>query len=143
MKSDNEMQQAMYTIEHYKSQVENLTRQRQMVMMSMEEHMRARVTITDYSKQKDGHEILVPAGANTFIFAKSMRPEKVLIGIGGDVVIEDSADGAVAKLDEVITLLEDADKRIIQRITDIESQMNELSCEVEKEMGQDHSRHRH
>jgi len=134
MKNETELQQALYVIERYRAQAESLARQRQMVMLTMEEHMRAKITLCEYEKQGEGREILVPAGANTFLYAKAMRPEKVLIGIGSDVVIEDTAAGAVQKLDDSIKTLEDADKRLTSRINDIENQMAELSAEVEDEM---------
>jgi len=106
----------------------------------MEEHMRARLTITEYSKSAEGHDILVPIGANTFTFAKASRSDKVLIGIGGDVIIEDTAGGAMEKLDSTIKILEDADKRIAGRIAEMERQMVELNSEVERAVAQQGSK---
>jgi prefoldin alpha subunit len=134
MKNDSALEQALYAMEQFKHQVENLSRQRQVVMMSMEEHMRARLTLSEYGKSSDGHELLVPVGANTFLFARAARPDKVLIGIGGDVVIEDTAAGASEKLDSTIKLLEEADRRIAGRIIELENQIMVLNAEVERGM---------
>ena len=134
MKNEEQLGQAFYALEQYKGQIENLSRQRQMVMLSLEEHMRAKITLSEWSKQKEGHEMLMPIGANTFLYAKAASPDKALIGIGGDVVMEDSSSGAMDKLEDVIKILEDADKKIIARISEIEKQSAELSAEVEGEM---------
>ena len=142
MKNEQELGQALYVLEQYKAQAENLSRQRQMVMMSLEEHMRAKLTLSECSAAKEGTEILVPVGANAFITAKSQSPERVLIGIGADVIIEDSTKGAVEKLEESIRMLEDADKRICARIADIEQQSELLSAELEQEMGRSGGRAR-
>jgi prefoldin alpha subunit len=135
MSSEQEMSQALYVLEQYKAQAENLSRQRQMVMISLEEHMRAKLTITECAATKEGTEMLVPVGANAFLFAKVHTPDTVLLGIGADVIIEDSPNGAVEKLDESIRMLEDADKRICARIAEIEQQSAALSAELEREMG--------
>lgn len=143
MMEEKDVEQAMYTIEQLKQQVENMNRQRQMIMISLEEHMRARLTLGENSKETSDHEILVPLGANTFMYAKTTNNEKVLIGIGADVVIEDTVPSAMEKLDTTIKLLEDTDKRIATRITDMENQIIELNSGVEQAVVQAEKKHHH
>ncbi|MCX8176560.1 MAG: hypothetical protein N3E48_04960 [Candidatus Bathyarchaeota archaeon] len=45
-------------------------------------------TIQNLEKLKVGDELLVPTGANSYTIAKIANVERILVGVGGGVVIE-------------------------------------------------------
>lgn len=57
---------------------------------------------------KSGSEILVPIGSDSFINAKLARPDRVLTGLGAEVVAERSAEDAVKLLESQLAELEKA-----------------------------------
>jgi len=65
----------MAVLDQYREQIEALAQQQEIVRISLEEHMRARETLTRYREAGKGAEVLVPVGANSFLVAiEGRRP---------------------------------------------------------------------
>ncbi len=69
-------------------------------------------------------DVLVPIGGGVFIEVSAKPPEKLLVSIGADVMIEKTKDGAVSFLEERIKELENA-------ISNLEGQKAELAKRIE------------
>jgi prefoldin alpha subunit len=101
--------------------------------MSLEEHMRAKETISRFSKTSAGEKLLVPVGANCFVFASVENREDVIVGLGSDVMIMDSAEGAVAKLDNRIKEMADSEEELAKRMADLDGEITKLTEIVQTE----------
>ncbi len=69
-------------------------------------------------------DVLVPIGGGVFIEVSAKPPDKLLVSIGADVMIEETKDGAVSFLEERIKELENA-------ISNLEGQKAELAKRIE------------
>ena len=69
-------------------------------------------------------DVLVPIGGGVFIEVSAKPPDKLLVSIGADVMIEKTKDGAVSFLEERIKELENA-------ISNLEGQKAELAKRIE------------
>ncbi|MFQ5553317.1 MAG: hypothetical protein ACE5EW_06330, partial [Thermoplasmata archaeon] len=64
------LQQAVAALENTRAQLDALTRQEEALRYSLQEYTRARDTMAEYKDAPVGTEILVPIGANSFLFAQ-------------------------------------------------------------------------
>ena len=89
-----ELQKLMAESEEYKKRMEDVSRQIQLIGATQTE-LKSTITALDALKEnKSGTEILVPLGSNSFIRAELKDTEKVLIGVGANISLEKTTDGA-------------------------------------------------
>ena len=91
-------------------------------------------TIENIRKGEGKEEILVPVGSRTFIKAKLVDPNKVIIHLGADVAAEKTLDDAQKlleeRLGEVQEVLNERRKlldQVIAKLGDMQNQLNQLS----------------
>ena len=134
--ASDELQTAVAEYETLRAQLEALTQQNELLRMSLEEHMRAKETMKRFQQGGEGAEILVPIGANSFLFAQIKDPDKAIIGIGSDLTIEEDMDTAVKRLEGQITQIESALNAIAERIVEFSQKVEEKSGLVRELYGQ-------
>ncbi|MEE9116917.1 MAG: prefoldin subunit alpha [Thermoplasmata archaeon] len=128
---NEEFQKAATEYELFRSQLEALAQQNELLTMSLEEHMRAKETMTRFQEGGKGSEILVPVGANSFLFAKIKEPDKAIVGIGSDLTVEEDMGRAIKRLDGKIEDLNSALKSLAEKMVEI-SQKSEQKSEIVK-----------
>src|SRR3989304_6106493 len=105
----------MAVLDQYRSQLEALLQQQEIIRISLEEHMRARETLLRYQKAGAGAEVLMPVGANSFVVAEVRDPERAFVGIGSDLIVHDAIPAQLARLDARIKSISEAANAIGQR----------------------------
>lgn len=131
--NEQEMRQAMGTMEAYKSQLEAMNEQGQLLQMSLEDYSRAKDTLEAISKGQPGDEVLMPVGGSSYVYATIARNDRVLVGAGTSVSIEKPIEDAVATVDARIGELMDALKKVGESRTVIEAKMQQLSQMLQQE----------
>ncbi len=132
--NEQELRQAMSTLELFRAQLESIAENQQLIQISLEELGRARETLNQYRNAKEGDELLVPIGGNSFVFAKVATNAKAIVGIGTGISVEKSMDEAVTTMDERSKELMDTMNKLNERRVAIEDQANVLSQAVQQEM---------
>lgn len=135
MESD-ELQSAVAEYEALRAQLEALAQQNELLRMSLEEHVRAKETMTRFQKGGEGAEILVPVGANSFLFAQIKDPDKAIIGIGSDLTVEEDMNTAVKRLEGQIEEIESTLKALAERMVEFSQKVEEKSGLVRELYGQ-------
>lgn len=125
--ANEEFQQAATEYEMFRSQLEALAQQNELLTMSLEEHMRAKETMTRFQEGGKGSEILVPVGANSFLFAEIKVPDRAIVGIGSDLTVEEDMGEAVKRLDGKIEDLNTALKSLAEKIVEVSQKAEEKS----------------
>src|SRR5436309_12707707 len=97
--SETDLRRAVTILDQYRAQLESLQRQQEVLSLSLEELMRAKETLSRFQKAGKEAEILVPVGANAFVFGQVADASRALIGIGSDVVLKEPIPKAVERLD--------------------------------------------
>lgn len=118
--SEKELQQAVATLELYKLQLDNYLRKQELIRLSLEEFIRARETLNSYKNENEGANILLPIGANSFLFAKAASPDKTISSIGSGISVEEPIDKAIEKFDKRIDEIRAADKAVAEKISKLE-----------------------
>ena len=129
--SEEELRRAVSILDTYRAQLEAIGKQSEMVRLSLEEFRRARETIRQYAEGGAAKEILVPIGANSFVRAASADPGKVLVGIGSDLVAEDSAENAAKRLESRIESLEQASQALAAKGEEVHARAEAQGAAVE------------
>jgi prefoldin alpha subunit len=130
--NEEEMRQAIGTIEYYKAQLESLTEQQQIIHYSLEENLRAVETLKEIGHCQTDSEILVPVGGSSFVYARVASNEKVLVGLGSGVSVEKDIDDALQTLDARVEELRESAGRIDERRSRIEQEHAKLSQMVQE-----------
>ncbi|OPY27728.1 MAG: Prefoldin subunit alpha [Methanomassiliicoccales archaeon PtaU1.Bin030] len=132
--NEQELRQAMSTLELFRAQLESIAENQQLIQISLEELGRARETLNQFQKAKEGDELLVPIGGNSFVFAKVATNAKAIVGIGTGISVEKSMDEAIRTMDDRSKELLDTMKKLNDRRLAIEEQANVLSQAVQQEV---------
>ena len=130
---DGEFRQAMAVLESYRVQLDAMTQQSNFFRLSLEETMRARDTLKAFADAKEGDEILVPAGASSFVIATVTSKRKAIVGIGNKISVDmdltDAAEYMSASAEEVSEAL----KKMNEAIQEMTAKAQELSLAVQQE----------
>jgi len=131
MGAEEELQQAIEALEMAKARLENMSKEAELLQMSLNEHIRAIETLKAYSKAGEGKEILVPVGAGAFVPAKSSGQDRALVSIGAGLSVERKLDEAVSSLEKAASSVELEERKMIQEIRNLEKQAQLLSQRVQ------------
>ena len=131
--NDDELRQAMATLEAYKNQLNALTQQSQLLQMSFEETVRANETLGAFAKAKEGDEILVPVGASSFVTAKVTASPKAVVGIGNKISVEKSIDEASKFIGDNLAEIKDALTKLNESMQEMDAAARSLAAAVQQE----------
>ena len=118
--SEADLRRGVAVLDQYRDQIEAFAQQQEIIRVSLEEHLRARETLTRYREAGAGAEVLVPVGANAFVVAESKDVEKAFVSIGSDLIVYDEIPKAIERLDDRIKSITDAANAIAQRLADLQ-----------------------
>ena len=117
---ESDLRRGMAVLDQYRSQLEALLQQQEIIRISLEEHMRARETLLRYQKAGAGAEVLMPVGANSFVVAEARDPERAFVGIGSDLIVHDAIPAQLERLDARVKSISEAANAIGQRIGEVQ-----------------------
>ena len=131
--NDGEFRQAMATLEAYKVQLDAMAQQSNFFKLSLDETMRARDTLKAFAEAKEGDEILVPAGASSFVIATVTSKRKAVVGIGNKVSIDMDLDEAAKYMADSAQEVQEALKKLSDAIQEMNVKARELQLAVQQE----------
>jgi prefoldin alpha subunit len=131
--NEQEMRQALATLEMYRAQTESLMEQQQIIQFSLEEYTRARETLGKWKDAAPEAELLVPVGGNSFVYAKVADNQRALVGIGSGVTVERSIEEAIKTLDVRTNELSEAAKKVNESLFMLEQRSGQLQQAVQAE----------
>lgn len=89
-----ELQSLLLKAEQYKRQMEAINRQMQMMESTMEELRGSLAALSAIEETKEGTEVLVSIGSDSFIKAKLADTGRVIVGVGSSLSMEKSVPEA-------------------------------------------------
>ena len=117
---ETELRRGMAALDQFRETMDALAQQQEIVRISLEEHLRARETLTRYREAGTNAEILVPVGANSFLVAASKDVDKAFVSIGSDLLVYDKIETQLERLEARIKSITDAANAIGQRLGEIQ-----------------------
>ena len=131
--NDDELHQALATLETMKVQLDAMAQQARFFQLSLEETMRAHDTLDAFAKAKEGDEVLVPAGASSFVIATVTSKRKAVVGIGNKVSIDMDLDEAAKYMADSANEVKDAIQKLNENMRQMDSQARSLSMSIQQE----------
>jgi len=131
-KKEAELRELATSFELHRTQLEQLIRQEEILRLSLEENLRAKETMVRLRDCKDDSELLIPIGANNFIFGKLGDKTKIIMGIGSEVTVEVTIEEALERIELKVKELSDARDKIGERRVELNNKVVELSAKLQK-----------
>jgi prefoldin alpha subunit len=117
---ETDLRRGMAVLDQFREQIEAFAQQQEIIRISLEEHLRARETLTRYREAGRSAEILVPVGANSFLVAESKDVDNAFVSIGSDLLVYDKIETQLERLDARIKSITEAANAIGQRLGEIQ-----------------------
>ena len=131
--NDNELRQALAVMETYTERVEALTRQVQVLRVSLEEVTLTSTALNAFKDAKEGDEIMVPVGASSFITVKVTGNKNVVVGIGSNISVEKTTEDAIGYMEANIAEISEALKKSADMLNESQQALTNLSNAVQQE----------
>ena len=125
--TERQVQEDLARLDAYRSQFNALAQQREILIASRQEHLRARESLEGIDRSRDGDEMLVPLGGEAFVRGAVQRDAPVLIGVGSGIVAEMDRPKAAELLAGRITRIEQAIRDIAGQLTAVDERVQLLS----------------
>jgi len=122
--TEQQVQEDLIRLDAYRSQLNGLVQQHQILIASRQEHLRARESLEGIDRSATGDEVLVPLGGEAYVRGRLSREAPVLLGIGSGVAAEMDRGKAAEVIAERVT-------RIEQTIREIEGQMGAVDERIQ------------
>lgn len=130
---DNELRQAIAAMESYKERVEALSRQVQVLRVSLEEVTMSSDALKAFKNAKEGDDIMVPVGASSFITVKVTSNRNVVVGIGSNISVEKDIDDAINYMDANNAEIAEALKKSAETLNEAQQALTTISNAVQQE----------
>ncbi|MCX6698863.1 MAG: prefoldin subunit alpha [Methanomicrobiales archaeon] len=127
-----EMQALQRYLQEFGQQVEVYSQQLQLIDEGRMEAMAAIETLKSIGASSfDEEVVLLQLGGGASVRAKIVEPQRVLLNIGSDVIVERGNPEAIEYLQDRITEMEASGKKVAETIDRIRTQMNEIARRIE------------
>jgi len=130
---ESDLRENMMRLETAKAQLEGLSKQQELIQLAIEEHVKARETVKSLAKSSAGEELMIPVGADSYIYAKATEKKEVVIGVGSGVSIQRNAEEAEKILDTRVEELAQAFQKVAEMAAQTEGAMQELSERIQQQ----------
>ncbi len=124
--SEQDLNNAVQTLEMYKAQLDTLAKHRELIESSFNEHKRGLETLEEYAAAPEGKEILVPIGGGTYIHAL-VGKKKVMLALGAEYYSEEDFDRAIEEFGKRVDELEASLSKVDESIQQINERATQLS----------------
>jgi prefoldin alpha subunit len=130
-RSEAEVQNDLLRLEMYRGQLTTLSRQQELIQVSLEAHGRAREAVEAMERFEPGQEMLVSIGADTYARATPLDPGRVLIGLGRGLLAEVSRERAREMLQARMDRLEGNHRELLSQLQALEAEAQALQNELQ------------
>ncbi|MEN6443722.1 MAG: prefoldin subunit alpha [Methanoregula sp.] len=125
-----ELETLQYYLKEYGQQAEIFASQLELMENGRMEALAAIEALESLAVSGDG-TVLLQIGGGASLRAKVLEPEKVLLNIGSDVIVEKTNKDAVEYLKDRLTEMEASQKKVAEALNRLRGQMNEIAKRIE------------
>ena len=126
-----EVETLQYYLKEYSQQAEVFAGQLELMENGRMEALAAIEALEALSTSEDG-TVLLQIGGGASLRAKVLEPEKVLLNIGSEVIVEKTNADAIGYLKDRITELEASQKKVAEALEKLRGQTNEIAKRLEQ-----------
>ena len=124
---ENPQQNLLYQFKYLKEQRDMFQGQLEVIRASLSNLMNTKTTVENLKELKEGEEILVPIGGLINLSATIKNPQKLLLYVSQDVVIEKDLDSSIEYIDKLISQHNEQMQFISQQIHNLDLNLQSMS----------------
>ena len=128
----NQGQQLLYQFQVLKEQRDIIVDQLEFLNASLTNLIKIRQTIENLKDIKEGEEILVPIGGMLNLKATIKEPNKTLLYISQDIVIEKNLEDTLEYIEKRLETHNEQIKRLNEQLQNVERALQELSQNLQQ-----------
>jgi prefoldin alpha subunit len=128
---ESDIQNLLSILQNTNAQAEELRTQGELLRISLEEHRTAIETLESYRETKEGSEVLVPVGANAYLFANASSTKSAVTELGAGLSAALPIEVAVEKLRKRIEKIEGSRKKVLEGGARLEEQAASIEQQVQ------------
>jgi prefoldin alpha subunit len=136
MENSQELNNRIYEFRLLKEQRDVFQTQLEFINSLLTNLMNTKITIENLKNVKDGDEILVPIGGYVNLNAIIKNPEKIMLYVSHDVMIEKDLNGSIEFLDKLIVEHNEQMQNIAAQVQKLEATLMQMSQAFQKEASQ-------
>jgi len=125
-----DLQALQFYLNEYGQQAEIFSRQLEMIEQKRIESLAAIEGMKALTADRDSPALL-PLGGGTMVRVKVGDPDRILVNIGSDVIVQRTSGEAIAFLQGKITEMEAMEKRVASTIEQLRTQMAGVARQIE------------
>ena len=130
-------QKLAYQFQYLKEQRDWFGNQLEVVNVSLSNLRNSKVTIENLKNVKSGEEILIPIGGLFNLKATIKDPEKVLLYVSQDVIIEKNLDGSIEFVNKLIEQHNENVKFLVAQIQKLDANLQGISQQIRNATSQE------
>jgi len=127
-----EVQSLVLRLRQYQTQAETTSQEMIFVRQAIGEHEKAIETIKQLKHMKAGDEMIVPIGANSYIYVTLGNTDKIIVRIGGGVSAEKDPDSSMEYLKEKKKELENSQREMAGVLQRIEQEAQKIQTRLQE-----------
>ncbi|MHA1291390.1 MAG: prefoldin subunit alpha [Promethearchaeota archaeon] len=132
MESNENIEQQLYQFRYLKEQRDMFLGQLELVNASLGNLLNTKTTIDNLKDIKEGQEILLPIGGLINIKANIKDPEKILLYVSQDIVVEKNIEGTKEFLERLIEQHNTQIKYIQNQIRTLDANLQGMSQNIQR-----------
>ncbi len=133
------VEEDLVRLDAYRNQLSGLVQQRQILLASRQDHLRARESLEGIDRAEGTAEYLLPLGAETYVRGHVDRASPTLLGVGAGVVVEMARPQAsellaqrLGRLDQAVRDLEGQIAALDERVQQVSQRLDAASRAAER-----------
>lgn len=130
--SANDINQLFYIYQVLEDQQKMLMEQLDMLNGQIRGVSLSKMTMEGLKEQDLENEILLPIGSNAFIKAKLIEPERVVVTISNDMLIEKKLEDGIISMEKLLQNYETIHSRLNNQLSDVSSKLDEMRPQLEQ-----------
>jgi prefoldin alpha subunit len=127
-----EVQSLVLRLRQYQAQAETTSQEMIFVRQAIGEHEKAIETIKHLKSMKPGDEMIVPIGANSYIYVTLGNTDKIIVRIGGGVSAEKDPESSMEYLKEKKKELENSQREMAGVLQRIEQEAQKIQTRLQE-----------
>jgi prefoldin alpha subunit len=125
--SERQVEEDLVRLDAYRTQLNGLVQQRQLLAASRQDHARARESLEGIDRAEASTEFLVPLGGEAYVRGRLDRGAPVLLGVGSGVVVEMDRSKVAELLAQRLGRLDQAGRELDGQIATLDERIQVVS----------------
>ncbi len=136
MKNQQDLQRQLQSLNILQQQFEFLKNQIDTIDNSLHLVKTTKKTIEGLAELKSGDELVVPIGGMAYIKANILEPNKILMYVGSDLIIEKNFEESTEYIDELIKRHNEQRELLANQYIQLDAHIKSLTPRVQQQLSQ-------